>query len=83
MNAKQNNSGYCISNDLLYERSSKVDEPGLLVLSEKLIDDILYFAHDRLMAGHLGITKTASRIRQHFIFPGLEQAVRKYILSFT
>ena len=32
--AKQNDSRYCISNDLLYERSSKVGEPGLLVLPE-------------------------------------------------
>ena len=31
----------------------------------------------------MGISKTISRIRQHFSFPGLEQAVRKYVLSCT
>ena len=44
---------------------------------------MLHLAHDRLTGGHLGITKTASRIRQHFSFPGVEQVVRKYILSCT
>ena len=41
MKAKQNDSCYCISNDLLYERSSEVDDPGLLVLPEKLRDEDL------------------------------------------
>ena len=36
LKAKQNDSRYCISNDLLYERSRKVDDPGLLALPENL-----------------------------------------------
>ena len=36
LKAKQNNSRYCISNDLLYERSRKVADPGLLALPENL-----------------------------------------------
>ena len=40
---------------------------------------MLYLAHDRLTGGH----KTANLIRQHLSFPGLVQAVRKYILSCT
>ena len=42
---------------------------------------MLYLAHDRLISGHMGISKTISRIRQHFTFPGIEQALRKYVLS--
>ena len=68
MNAKQNDSCDWISNYLLYERSSKVDDPGLLLLSEKLRDEVLYLALDRLTSGHMGISKTISRIRQHFGF---------------
>ena len=79
MKAKQNDSRYSISNDLLLERSNKVDDPERLLLPEKLRDD----AHDRLISGHTGITKTISRIRQHFSFRKLEQAVRKYVLSCT
>ena len=36
LRAKQNDARCCISNDLLYEGSSKVDDLGLFVLSEKL-----------------------------------------------
>ena len=79
--AKENDSRYCISNELLYERSGKVDDPGLLLLSQKQRNEVLYLAHDRLIFGHMGISKIICRIRQHFRFPGLEQAVRKYVLS--
>ena len=74
--AKLNYSRYCISNELLYETSSKVDDPGLLSLREKLRDEVLCLAHDRLISGHMGISKTISRIRQHFSFPDLEQVVK-------
>ena len=49
--AKQNDYPYYIINDLLYERSSNVDEPGLLVLPAKLREEVLYLAHDRLTGG--------------------------------
>ena len=39
LKAKQNDSHYCISNDLLDERSSVVDDPGLLALPENLRDE--------------------------------------------
>ena len=78
--AKQNDSRYCISNEL-YERSSKVDDSELLLLSEKLRDELLYLAHDCLISGNMTISKTISRIWQHFSLPGLELAVRKYVLS--
>ena len=52
-------------------------------MPEKLRDEVLYLAHDRLISGHMGISKTIIRIRQHFSFPSLEQAVQKYVLSFT
>ena len=38
MKAMQNDSRYCLSNDLLDERSSVVDDPGLLVLPDNLRD---------------------------------------------
>ena len=49
------NSRYCISNDILYEISRKVDDPGLLLLAEKLRNEALYLAHDRLISGYMGI----------------------------
>ena len=65
----------------MQSRTTLVVDPGLLLLSEKLRDEVLYLEHDRLMAGYLGITKTVSRIRQHFSFRSLEHDVRKYVLS--
>ena len=53
--AKQKDSRYCIGNELLYETKSKVGDPGLLLLPEKLRDEMLYLAHDRLISGHMGI----------------------------
>ena len=53
--AEQNDSRYCISNELLYERSSIVEDPGLLFLPEKLRDEVLYLAHDRHISGHMVI----------------------------
>ena len=41
MKAKQNDARYCISNDLLCGRNRKVDNPGLLLLHEKLRDEDL------------------------------------------
>ena len=55
MKAKQNDSRYCISNALHYDRSSKVDDLRILLLPEKLRDEVLYLAHDRLTSGHMGI----------------------------
>ena len=52
-------------------------------MPEKLKDEVLYLAHDRLISDHMRISKTISRLRQNFSFPGLEQAVRKYVLSCT
>ena len=39
LKVKQNDSRYCISNDLLDERSSVVDDPGLLALPGNLRDE--------------------------------------------
>ena len=68
MKAKQNDSRYCISDDLLYECSRKVGDTGLLLLPEKLRDEVLYLAHDRLSSGHMGYQKRISRTRQHLAF---------------
>ena len=58
MNVKQNDSRYCISNDLLYKkRSSTVYDPGLLLLPEKWRDEVLYLAHDSVISGHMWISK--------------------------
>ena len=64
--SKQNDSRYCISNGLLYEKISKVDDLGLLLIPEKLRDEVVHFAHDCVMAGHLGISKGTAFLFSRF-----------------
>jgi transposase InsO family protein len=40
---------------------------------------VLNYSHDHKTAGHLGVTKTLSRIRQSYYWPGLQRDVRQYI----
>ena len=37
--------------------------------------------HDKPTAGHLGVFKTYNRLRQHYYWPGMYQAVAKYVAS--
>jgi hypothetical protein len=39
---------------------------------------VLNYSHNHKTAGHLGVTKTLSRIRQSFYWPGLQRDVRQY-----
>lgn len=39
-----------------------------IVVPQKFHPEILSLAHDKLMAGHLGVSKTHDRILRHFFF---------------
>ena len=41
--------------------------------------NVLQYCHDHKTAGHLGVTKTLSKIRQSYYWPGLQRDVRQYI----
>jgi len=40
---------------------------------------VLQYCHDHKTSGHLGVTKTLSKIRQAFYWSGLQRDVRQYI----
>ena len=40
---------------------------------------VLQMSHDHKTAGHLGVTKTLSKIRQSYYWPGLQRDVRQYV----
>ena len=71
-----------IKDDLLVR---KYDTPGrdeikwqaIVPLSFRRV--VLKFSHDVKSAGHLGMKKTLSKIRQRYYWPGLENDVRAYI----
>ena len=69
-----------VKDDLLCRRWT--DEEGstlqaIVPFSERR--HILNYSHDHKTAGHLGVTKTLSKIRQAFYWPGLQRDVRQYI----
>ncbi|KAK3106230.1 hypothetical protein FSP39_015710 [Pinctada imbricata] len=69
-----------ITNDLLYRNWS--DHKGKTlqaIVPFKERRKVLDLSHDHKTAGHLGITKTLSKIRQRYYWPGLQRDVRQYI----
>ena len=69
-----------VENDLLYRKWD--DEKGTILqaivpLSERR--KVLSYSHDHPTAGHLGIRKTLSKVRQSYYWPGLQQDVRHYV----
>lgn len=52
-----------------------------LVIPDSYRSHILALAHDHVLSGHLGITKTYERILRYFFWPGLKSDVRDYCRS--
>ncbi len=49
-----------------------------VVVPLKYRSHVLCLAHEHLLSGHLGVTKTYHRILQHFFWPGLKRDVTKF-----
>ena len=52
-----------------------------VVVPKQLRGQILSFAHEGPLAGHLGISKTRQRVLQHFYWPSLRADVAKFCKS--
>lgn len=83
--AKKKNTAYFIDNGLLMRKwCSKVEEDldwnvvYQVVVPNKYRSHVLWVAHEHLLSGHLGVTKTYQRILQHFFWPGLKRDVAKF-----
>lgn len=76
-----------IVNDVLYKYCSTKTDIGDQVFNWKRVvplqlrKDILLNAHNVPSAGHLGIYKTAQRIKAQFYWPGMGKEIREYVLS--
>ena len=69
-----------IENEILYRKWE--DQKGTILqaivpLSERR--KVLSYCHDHQTAGHLGIKKTLSKVRQSYYWPGLQRDVRQYV----
>ncbi len=52
-----------------------------VVVPHSYREQILCFAHDHALSGHLGVNKMFSRISRYFYWPGLKSAVSEYCRS--
>jgi hypothetical protein len=72
-----------VKNGVLY-RKNYVTAGGddLLVVPKHLVPDVLFLAHDSPAGGaHLGITKTASKIRKLYYWDRMMTEIEKYVKS--
>ncbi|XP_075733426.1 uncharacterized protein LOC142775667 [Rhipicephalus microplus] len=52
-----------------------------VVVPQRLRSQVLTLAHETLMSGHQGIKRTIDRVLQSFYWPGVQEAVRRYVRS--
>jgi len=75
---------FFIKNEILYRKYiGKHDGEGIiqLVVPESLREKVVSLAHDTLLSGHRGSTKTLNRVLQEFYWPGINNFVLRYVLS--
>ncbi|XP_078504379.1 uncharacterized protein LOC144762951 [Lissotriton helveticus] len=62
--------GFIIKDDLLYRIGCEGD-PAQLLVPVAFRDQVLFFAHSHLVAGHSGAEKTTQNILRQFFWPGI------------
>ena len=77
---------YVVDNGILYHLFRPVaSKPGefslTLVVPESLRHTVLSQCHDSALAGHVGINKMLTALKQRFSWPGMYKDVREYIDS--
>jgi len=83
--AKERNTAYFVDKGLLMRKwCSKVEEDldwnviYQVVVPTQYRSQVLCLAHEHLLSGHLGITKTYQRVLQYFFWPGMKRDVAKF-----
>ncbi|XP_078336880.1 uncharacterized protein LOC144626502, partial [Crassostrea virginica] len=69
--------------DLLFREFSMNDGRvfSQLVVPQKFREDVMRIAHDSLLAGHLGIQRTVTKVTSEFFWPGVQSDVRRFCQS--
>ena len=57
------------------------DKTGKIIAPESKRKEILENYHDHMLAGHLGIAKTLSKVKRQFTWPTLAKDVKQYVTS--
>ena len=55
------------------------DECGKILVPNSKIKEVLENNHDHVLAGHLGVAKTLSRIKRQFTWPSMTKDVKQYV----
>ncbi len=61
--------------------SAKWQEEHQIVLAVDYRPHVLRLAHENVLSGHLGVTKTFHRIMQYYFWPGLKSDVSTFVCS--
>lgn len=77
---RQKAKSYKLIDNVLYKKNANLTgEFNLLVIPNSLKHEILYDHHDSPLAGHLGISKTYSKIASRFYWNDLFRDVKRYV----
>lgn len=79
------NIAYFLEGGMLMRKWSSVVDADLdwsavyqIVVPSEYHQNVLSLAHEHLLSGHLGVTKTYHRILRHFFWPGIKRDVAKF-----
>ena len=73
-------SSFCLRNQVLYKMNFSSDgSTYLLVVPTALRFEVLQACHNEVTSGHLGYTRTLSRVRERYYWPGLAAAVKHHV----
>lgn len=76
----RNLSAFCLRNGILYKKNfSSTGKSYLLVVPEILRKEILQACHDEATSGHLGFTRTLTRIKEKYYWPRIAVEVKHYV----
>jgi len=73
---------FLVKNEILHRKYiGKHDGEGTiqLVVPESPREKVVSLAHDTLLSGHTGSTKTLNRVLQEFYWPGINKFVLRYV----
>lgn len=71
---------------LLYREFLPKDDPlkkvfSQLIVPEKIRPLVMKLAHDSILTGHLVFQRTITRVTSEFLWPGLQNDIRRYCQS--
>ena len=83
LKAEKGEDNFMISKGLLYKSVMQQDKSTkrVLVVPSIFISKVLHYAHDNVLTGHQGMTRTLTRIKRNFFWPNMSRDAKFYIRS--